>query len=75
MGGILAQMEAANGVADDLEGKLDRLLETLGGVLGGVEEEIVQEQEQENRVEGEGNELHGGLIEEGEEDASIGDED
>ncbi|XAO24138.1 hypothetical protein I312_102928 [Cryptococcus bacillisporus CA1280] len=75
MGEILAQMEAADGVADDLEAKLDRLLETLGGVLGGVEEEIVQEQEQEDRVEGEGNELRGGLIEEGEEDASIGDED
>ncbi|OCF35368.1 hypothetical protein I316_02918 [Kwoniella heveanensis BCC8398] len=37
---LLAQFEAADGVADDLEGKLDRLLETLGG----VEEEIVQDQ-------------------------------
>ncbi|KAK8869936.1 hypothetical protein IAR55_000504 [Kwoniella newhampshirensis] len=29
---ILAQLEAADGVADDLESKLDKLLETLGGV-------------------------------------------
>ncbi|WWD15789.1 hypothetical protein CI109_100213 [Kwoniella shandongensis] len=33
---ILKQLEAADGVADDLESKLDRLLATLGG----VEEEI-----------------------------------
>ncbi|WVQ98598.1 hypothetical protein IAU59_005728 [Kwoniella sp. CBS 9459] len=39
---LLAQFEAADGVADDLEGKLDKLLEKLGG----VEEEIVQDQAQ-----------------------------
>ncbi|ODO03494.1 hypothetical protein L198_02341 [Cryptococcus wingfieldii CBS 7118] len=38
IGAILGQLEAADGVADDLEGKLDRLLE----MLGGVEEEIVE---------------------------------
>ncbi|WVQ71503.1 hypothetical protein IAR50_001041 [Cryptococcus sp. DSM 104548] len=40
IGAILGQLEAADGVADDLEGKLDRLLE----MLGGVEEEIVERQ-------------------------------
>ncbi|TYJ55363.1 hypothetical protein B9479_003978 [Cryptococcus floricola] len=38
IGAILGQLEAADGVADDLEGKLDKLLE----MLGGVEEEIVE---------------------------------
>ncbi|OWZ59282.1 hypothetical protein LQV05_004260 [Cryptococcus neoformans] len=71
MGEILSQMEAADGVADDLEAKLDRLLETLGW----VEEEMVQEQEQGDTIEGERNDLQGGLVEEGEKDASIGDED
>ncbi|WRT66989.1 uncharacterized protein IL334_003955 [Kwoniella shivajii] len=36
---IMKQLEAADGVADDLEGKLDKLLQTLGG----VEEEIVHD--------------------------------
>ncbi|WWC61272.1 uncharacterized protein I303_103853 [Kwoniella dejecticola CBS 10117] len=35
--GIMKQLEVADEVADDLEGKLDRLLSTLGG----VEEDIV----------------------------------
>lgn len=71
MGEILAQMEAADGVADDLEAKLDRLLETLGC----VEEEMVQEQEQGDMIEGKRNELQDGLVEEGRKDASVGDED
>lgn len=71
MGEILAQMEAADGVADDLEAKLDRLLETLGW----VEEEMVQEQEQGDMIEGKRNELQDGLVEEGRKDASVGDED
>ena len=66
MGEILAQMEAADGVADDLEAKLDRLLETLGW----VEEEMVQDM-----IEGKRNELQDGLVEEGRKDASVGDED
>ncbi|WVR05057.1 hypothetical protein IAU60_002069 [Kwoniella sp. DSM 27419] len=33
---ILSQMDAADGVADDLEGRLDRLLEMLGGVEGEI---------------------------------------
>ncbi|WVQ78202.1 hypothetical protein IAT38_000285 [Cryptococcus sp. DSM 104549] len=58
---ILAQLEAADGVADDLEGKLDRLLATLGG----YEEEIVQGREEGAQMEDEGG-LVGGRVSGGE---------
>ncbi|EUC67035.1 hypothetical protein RSOL_518330 [Rhizoctonia solani AG-3 Rhs1AP] len=34
---VLKQLEAAEGVADDVEGKLDELLKNLGGMLEGLE--------------------------------------
>ncbi|WVW83266.1 hypothetical protein I302_105285 [Kwoniella bestiolae CBS 10118] len=45
---IMRQLEVADDVADDLEGKLDRLLATLGG----VEEEIINGQEGVGSVDG-----------------------
>lgn len=48
---ILRQMDAAEGVADDLEGKLDRLLEELAGVEEGMINAKEQEQEQEQGEE------------------------
>lgn len=34
---LLKELEAADGVADDVEGKLDELLKNLGGMLDGLE--------------------------------------
>ncbi|CAE6395323.1 unnamed protein product [Rhizoctonia solani] len=34
---LLKQLEAAEGVADDVEGKLDGLLKNLGGMIEGLE--------------------------------------
>ncbi|CAE6535984.1 unnamed protein product [Rhizoctonia solani] len=36
---VLKQLEAAEGVADDVEGKLDELLKNLGGMLEGLDVE------------------------------------
>ncbi|WWC85346.1 uncharacterized protein L201_000209 [Kwoniella dendrophila CBS 6074] len=42
---IMKQFEVADDVANDLEGKLDKLLETLGG----VENDIVKDQNQDQK--------------------------
>ncbi|CAE6440993.1 hypothetical protein AG1IA_05643 [Rhizoctonia solani AG-1 IA] len=34
---VLKQLEAAEGVADDVEGKLDEMLKNLGGMIEGLE--------------------------------------
>ncbi|KDN44843.1 hypothetical protein RSAG8_05316, partial [Rhizoctonia solani AG-8 WAC10335] len=41
---VLKQLEAAEGVADDVEGKLDDFIKNLGGMLEGLEAEKGQGQ-------------------------------